>query len=98
MERGPELAFLPAALLYLIRGAALWVLVPLSTLFWLVAWPWIFRYSKSLPQFVSWVDYNFGVFLTRGPLRLLIRKPYAEWLPIKRVKELTSRTRFIEFL
>jgi hypothetical protein len=92
MERRPDLPLIPAILLLVIRGIALWFLVPLAFLFWVLAFPWIFRYSKSLRQFVTWVDVNFCVSLLRGPLRVLVPEPRMSWLPLSRITELTART------
>lgn len=97
MKRPPDLPALPALLLIFIRGVALWLLVPLAFLFWTLAFLWIFRYSRSLPQFVSWVDFNFGVALLRGPLRPLVPEQHLDWLPLSRIRELTARTGRNEF-
>lgn len=97
MTRRPNLPALPALLLLVIRGIALWLLVPLAFLFWIVAFPWIFRCSTSLPQFVTWVDVNFCVSLLRGPLRALVPEPRAGWLPLSRIRELTARTGMKDF-
>lgn len=91
-KRETPLPPLPALLLLFIRGLALWLLIPIAFVFWIVAFIWLARYTKSLPQFISWVDYNFVVSLERGPLRLLIPQPFSEWLPLRRIGELKART------
>ena len=98
MKRPPTMPDVPAFVLVIVRGLALYLLIPLAFVFWIVAFLWIVRYSKSLPQFVTWVDYNFTVSLIRGPLRLLIPEPRAEWLPLRRIKEMTARTKLYDLL
>ena len=98
MKRPPTMPDVPAFILVIVRGLALYLLIPLAFVLWLVALLWIGRYSKSLPQFITWVDYNFSVSLIRGPLRPLIPKPRAEWLPLRRIKEMTARTQFFDLL
>lgn len=98
MKRPATMPALPAFIFGIVRGLALYLLIPLAFVIWLLAFLWIFRYSKSLPQFVSWVDYNFSVSLIRGPLRPLVHKPYAEWLPLHRIQELTARTGLLDLL
>lgn len=98
MKRPPTLPDVPAFILAIVRGLALYLLIPLAFVFWIVAFLWIFRYSKSLPQFITWVDYNFCVSLIRGPLRPLIPEPRAELLPLRRIKEMTDRTKLVDLL
>ena len=53
-----------------IRGIALWVLIPLACLAWLVVHAW--TNDASPRQVIAWYDANFVVALVRGPFRLLI--------------------------
>lgn len=53
-----------------IRGIALWLLIPLAFLAWLVVHAWLNDASPT--QVIAWYDANFVVALVRGPFRLLI--------------------------
>jgi hypothetical protein len=98
MKRPATVPTFPAFIVLIVRGLALYLLIPLAFIFWLLAFFWISKYSKSLPQFVTWVDYNFSVSLIRGPLRALIPEPRAEWLPLRRIKGMTARTKLYDLL
>lgn len=58
-----------------------------------MALPWVLRQSKSLTQFLGWLDLNFGVALERGLLGLLVPKPYPDWIPAKEMRNVTHRIR-----
>lgn len=98
MKRPATVPALPAFVVLIVRGLALYLLIPLAFIFWVLAFFWISKYSKSPSQFVTWVDYNFTVSLIRGPFRALIPEPRAEWLPLRRIKEMTARTKFYDLL
>ncbi len=53
-----------------IRGIALWALIPLAGLAWLVVHAW--TNDASPTQVIAWCDANFIVALARGPFRWLI--------------------------
>jgi len=53
-----------------IRGVALWVLIPLAWLAWLVVHAW--TNDASPTQVIAWYDLNFIVALAKGPFRVLI--------------------------
>lgn len=57
--------------LLIVRGLALWVLIPMSFLAWLMVHSWAQR--ASLGQAISWYDGNFCLLLINGPLRPLVR-------------------------
>ncbi|MCS5713514.1 hypothetical protein NVV95_02980 [Herbiconiux sp. CPCC 205716] len=56
------------------------------------------RHDHSPRQVISWLDFNFCVALERGPLRPLVPKPLLDYLPMKRMDELTARTNFDDLL
>ena len=53
-----------------IRGIALWLLIPLAFLAWLVVFAWVNDASPA--QVIAWWDVNFAAALVHGPFRLLI--------------------------
>lgn len=53
-----------------IRAIALWVLIPLALLAWLVVFAWVNDASPG--QVVAWCDANFVAALARGPFRPFI--------------------------
>lgn len=53
-----------------IRGIALWALIPIATLAWLLLHSW--AQKASIGHAICWYDRNFNLALVRGPLRPLI--------------------------
>lgn len=53
-------------LFLLIRGLALWVLLPFSVLAWLLIHSWAQR--ASVGQAICWYDQNFNLLLAKGLL------------------------------
>jgi hypothetical protein len=51
-------------LFLVIRAVALWVLIPLASLAWLVAHVWLQR--ASIAQAVCWYDRNFSAAVAKG--------------------------------
>lgn len=58
-------------ILLIVRGFALWVLIPFAFLAWLMVHSWAQR--ASLGQAISWYDGIFCLLLVKGPLRPLVR-------------------------
>ena len=79
---------------FLIRSYCLWLIVPLSTLVWVVASPWLAT-RGSLRQFVRWVDYNASVVLFRSVLQPFLREPYPPWAALNTVREFTTPLDFV---
>lgn len=53
-----------------IRGIALWALIPLAFLAWLVVFAWVNDASPA--KVIAWCDVNLIVALVRGPFRPFI--------------------------
>ncbi|MDR2322388.1 MAG: hypothetical protein LBE60_12160 [Microbacterium sp.] len=53
-----------------IRGIALWLLIPLALLAWLVVHAWVNDASPG--RVIAWYDLNLIAALTNGPFRVLI--------------------------
>lgn len=58
-------------LFLLVRGIALWILIPFTFLAWFLIHSWAQR--VSIGQAVSWYDGTVSLLVIRGPLRPLIR-------------------------
>ncbi|GAA2237756.1 hypothetical protein N1031_11725 [Herbiconiux moechotypicola] len=51
--------------LAVVHGVLLWVVLPLAFVSWFVVVPFIVRRSRSLPQYLGWVDVNVIAALQR---------------------------------
>jgi hypothetical protein len=92
IKRTTELPLVPGIILLVVRGLALWLIVPFGFVSWLLAVPWMVSHGHSPRLWISWIDYNFCVALERGPLRPLMPRPLLDWLSIERMDELKART------
>ncbi|WP_341939946.1 hypothetical protein [Microbacterium sp. LWH10-1.2] len=59
-------------LLFVFRGLALWVVIPVATLAWLRVHIW--AQGATLRQAVAWYDANLIAALSNGPFRWLMRR------------------------
>jgi hypothetical protein len=82
-------------LLFTIRGLLLWVLVPLTTVAYLligVAWR---SYGVTLARTLGWVDLNLIATIQRIVLRPFFRNR-TEWVSIRKIPNVTHRIRFAD--
>ena len=68
-------SILGGVLILLARGLLLWVVVPVATLAWMVAFPWLHRRGVRFLQYLGWIDLNLIAFLQRFVFRPLVRWP-----------------------
>lgn len=73
-----------------LRGALLWVVIPLAALAWLPVSVRLRRRGVKLGQFLGWVDLNLVALLERTILRPLLRPP-VQWTPTRAMPEVTHR-------
>lgn len=57
---------------FIVRGLALWGVIPVATLAWLLVHIW--AQGASLRQVVAWYDANLIAALSNGPFRWLMRR------------------------
>ena len=81
----------------MIRGLLLWLMVPASTVGWLLAFLPLHRRRVSLGQFLGWVDLNFAALLTRSVLRPLFRSP-PPWVPLRALPQVVHRIDLLDFM
>jgi hypothetical protein len=80
--------------LLLLRGVALWLVVPIATCVWIVLAA-ARRRPAGLGQFVGWVDLNLTAGLQRTALRPFFAAP-ARWTPWSEVCHVTHRVRWFD--
>lgn len=86
-------SYLVQFVLLVLRGALLWVVVPVAVL----AWPFLgLSTGASLGSCIGWFDLNLIAFLQRGVLRFAIREPLAAWVPLARMRTTEHRVTFLD--
>lgn len=81
-----------AALLVLtVRGALLWLLVPIGTLVWMLTLQGVGKKRVSLGAFLGWLDNNLVFTLIRGPLSPLFPSAPVKWIPASQRFTVTHR-------
>ena len=58
-----------------LRGILLWIVVPATTLVWLLAWPCWHHKKVGCAQLIGWADLNPAAAIQRSLLRPLVRNP-----------------------
>jgi predicted tellurium resistance membrane protein TerC len=76
----------------LIRGVLLWLVVPLATLWWLVARAAGRTRGIPLGQFLGWIDLNLIAGIQRTIMRPFVRSP-VDWVPASDMRQVTHRLR-----
>ncbi len=96
MMRSNQIGHLVRGLLLLaIRGALLWIVVPVAVVVWLGGAPWLLPRRVTLGVFLGWVDLNLLAFLERGLMRPLFRTR-SPWSPVGEIAHTTHRIRFAD--
>jgi hypothetical protein len=62
-----------------LRGVLLWVVVPVGSVWWLVAWPWFRSRRVRLGQVLGWLDLNLVAAISHTVFRPLLRQPARYW-------------------
>ena len=67
--------------LLVVRGALLWVVIPLGLVVWVGLTPWVLPRRISLGQFWGWLDLNLVAGLQRSAFRPVFaaRLPWVKW-------------------
>jgi hypothetical protein len=73
-----------------LRNYLLWLVVPLTLLWWLVAWPVLWRREVRLGQLLGWADLNLVAAIEHTVLRRMVATPFA-WTPVKAMPNITHR-------
>jgi hypothetical protein len=76
--------------LLVVRGALLWVVVPLAVLVWFLSFAWLWHRDVTFGQFLGWIDLNLMALLSRSILRPLFRVP-PSWAPASQMSRVTHR-------
>jgi len=84
----------PALVLMVIRGIALWLLVPIGFFVWILVSPWLVPRAVGLSKFVGWIDLNFAAFLQRVILRPFFATLSLPWVPFRDACNLRHRVSF----
>jgi hypothetical protein len=92
---GPEIGFLAGLALLFARGFLLWLVLPVTALWWLLGLPIWRRRDVTLARLVGWADLNLIACLERGPLRFFIRNPL-KWVPIANASEVDHVVSFLD--
>ena len=92
-EMGP----LVGLALLLARGLLLWLVLPLTCLWWLLGLPLWRRRSVTLAQLMGWTDLNLIACLERGPLRIFIRNPL-KWISITDASRVDHRVNLLDLM
>jgi hypothetical protein len=98
-EQSPEFRLpLVSGLIFLcVRGALLWLVVPLGFLTWLIGWPLWHQRGVGLGKLLGWADLNLAAAIQRSILRPLVRYPL-RWTPLVELPSVTHRIRFTDLL
>ncbi|WP_394551721.1 hypothetical protein ACDF64_12710 [Agromyces sp. MMS24-JH15] len=67
--------------LLLFRGLALWVLLPVGVLAWLVVFSW--RDKLRLGEFLGWLDLNAMALMQRTVFAAWIPRPTVDYIPLR---------------
>ncbi len=94
-DPGRRVPFIPGLVILLVRGVALWFVIPIGALCWMVASPVMRRRGVGLGQLLGWLDLNLIALIERGLLKPLIRMPSA-WTPIAELPNVTHRVRLFD--
>jgi hypothetical protein len=79
----------------LVRGLALWVVVPLGLLLWVIGMPLFLRKGVSLGALLGWADLNLLALLQRALLRPWMGR-LLEWVPASRMSQVEHRLRWFD--
>lgn len=85
-----QLSVIVSVLLLAVRGLILWLVIPLTLLWWLLTWSILQKRNVSLAQLLGWVDLNLVAAIERSILRPLIRLPLP-WTPVKALPDVSHR-------
>lgn len=80
-----------------IRGFLLWLVMPVSIVGWLLAFPRLHRRNVTPGQFLGWVDLNLAALLSRSVLRPLFRAP-PPWVPLHVLPWVVHRVDLLDFI
>ena len=81
----------------MIRGLLLWLVIPVSTVAWLLAFVPLRRRKVTFGGFLGWVDLNLAAILTRSVLRPLFRDP-PPWVPLSSLPRVVHRVDMLDFM
>jgi hypothetical protein len=79
-----------ALVLLVVRGVLLWLVVPLTVLGWLLAWPFRRRKPVHLAQLLGWMDLNLIAAIEHSILRPVISSPL-QWTPLSALLTVSHR-------
>jgi predicted tellurium resistance membrane protein TerC len=78
-----------------IRGVLLWLVVPLATLWWLIARAGGRARGITLGQFLGWTDLNLIACIQRTVGRPVVRFPL-DRVPVSDMRQVTHRLRVVD--
>lgn len=79
-------------ILLVLRGLLLWLVVPITVVWWIGGFSYWRRKDATLGHVLGWADLNLIAALQRGPLRPLVTDPL-RWTPLKDLPQVTHRLR-----
>lgn len=82
-------------LLLFVRGALLWLVVPLAAVAWILLWPLMRRRNVSIGSLIGWADLNLIAALQRSLCRLDGKEP-VPWPPWAELPRVSHRVQFID--
>ena len=74
-----------------VRGALLWLLVPIGTFIWVLTLEGARRPPVSLGAFLSWLDNNLAYGLVHRPMTPLFPTAPVKWIPASERSIVTHR-------
>jgi hypothetical protein len=77
-------------ILLLIRGLALWIVVPLTAFAWLLSWPYMRAKRVGIGHALGWADLNLVATIEHTILRPLQPSPYP-WIPLRAMATVAHR-------
>lgn len=80
--------------LLLIRGLALWVVVPVGVLLWIVALPLSLMKRIPLGALLGWIDLNLLALIQRA-LRPWMHH-LGRWVPVSQIRKVEHRIRWFD--
>jgi hypothetical protein len=98
VDPAPRAGVVGSVLVLVIRGVLLWAIVPLTFAVWLLTLLWSIPRKIRFGAMLGWVDINFLMILTRGPLRFLFRESQLDWVPLRDMAAVRHRVWFSDLV
>jgi hypothetical protein len=91
----PRASGLAWVALLLVRGALLWIVVPVTALGWAVSFAWLWGSGITLAKALGWSDLNLIAAIQRTSLRPWFRRRQA-WVPVGDIPTVEHRLSWLD--